>query len=147
MRTLFSLVVGALSMTLGAGKPAAPAPVRECASVVVREAAPAPASCVRLEGAQLGALPLSFEVLGQPVRIEEWASRDIEGTEWVGFTAELPGDVFYVVNAGHRQFASTGAKWLHPAGVVGPESKAISSVTFCKLPPQVDGCPAPVVVE
>jgi hypothetical protein len=115
--------------------------------VVVHQRGPLPAACVRLEGDQIGALPTSFVAGGQPVVIDEWAARDATGKELVGFAADLPGDVVYVVHAGDQTFVDMRARWLHPAGVVGPRSQAIDALTFCHVPARVDGCPAPLELD
>ncbi len=146
MRTLLSLVVGAVAMFSPTGTASVEAP-DHCPTLAVARTGPLPGACARVEGDDLGRLPLALTVGGEDVRVDEWAVRDIDGRELVGFASELPGDVVYVVHAGGESFADVRTRWLHPAGVVGPKSKAIDAVTFCRVPARVDGCPAPVVVE
>lgn len=149
MRTLLPLAVGAVAL-LGTARPGlAPddGPAARCPRLVVPAAGPLPAACTRLEGSDLGRLPLVVRAGAQQVVIDEWAARDATGTELLGFAAELPGDVVYVVRAGDASWADTRPRWLHPAGVVGPRSRPISQLTFCHLPPRADGCPAPLELE
>lgn len=92
---------------------------------------PAPAAeCVRLEGSQIGQLPLTLTVGGQTVALKEWKATDITATELIGFTAEAPEAVRFEVEAGGATFEA-GANWLHPAGVIGPQVKAIDALTIC----------------
>lgn len=88
-------------------------------------------SCVRVEGAQLGSLPLELELEGRTVRFAEWTQSDARSAEVVGFAAHLPEDVTFTVEAGERTFTSNQPRWLHPAGVSGPRVHAIDAVTFC----------------
>jgi hypothetical protein len=91
---------------------------------------PAAADCVRLAGEQIGQLPLSVQVGGQQVEFLEWKATDITASELIGFTAQAADEIRFTVEAGDREFAA-GSNWLHPAGVVGPQVKAIRSVTVC----------------
>jgi hypothetical protein len=92
-------------------------------------AAPPP-QCVRLSGEQIGQLPLTIQVGPHRVDFLEWKATDVTASVLVGFTAQAPEAVRFTVQAGDRTF-ETGANWLHPAGVVGPQVKPISSVTLC----------------
>jgi transposase InsO family protein len=87
--------------------------------------------CKRVEGTELGALPLEVEVGGKTVRFAEWTTADELSTEVFGFAAQLPADVTFTVQAGERTFTSTSPRWLHPLGVAGPRTHAIDAVTFC----------------
>ena len=152
MRPLFSLAVGAVALFSATRPDTAPdeAPVvvaARCPRLVVRAAGPLPAACTRLEGGDIGKLPLVVKAGAQQVVIDEWAARDVSGRELIGFAAELPGDVAYVVRAGDSTYADISPRWLNPAGVVGPRSQPISQLTFCHVPRRVDGCPAALEVE
>ncbi|HEY0880860.1 MAG TPA: hypothetical protein VGD87_04990, partial [Archangium sp.] len=57
----------------------------------------APEECRRVEGAQLGALPLEVNVGGATVRFSEWTMENEESTGFVGFAAQLPRDVVFTV--------------------------------------------------
>ena len=96
------------------------------------DANPSPArpDCVRLAGEQIGQLPLAVWVGGQRVEFLEWKATDISATSLIGFTAQAPQTVRFTVEAGERLFAASH-NWLHPAGVVGPQVKAISALTVC----------------
>ena len=90
----------------------------------------AKAECVRLSGEQIGQLPLTVQVGGQRVEFLEWKATDITASTLIGFTAQAPEEVRFTVEAGGQQFPAT-ANWLHPAGVVGPQVKAIQTLTLC----------------
>ena len=94
--------------------------------------APAPALpvCVRLSGTQIGQLPLVIEVAGQRVEFVEWKATDITAHELIGFTAQAPEAFRFTIEAGNSSFEGS-ANWLHPAGVVGPQVKAIDALTVC----------------
>ena len=95
------------------------------------EPTPPPLStCVRLSGSQIGQLPLIVELAGKKVEFTEWKATDITASELVGFTAQAPDDFRFTVEAGDSKFPAT-ANWLHPAGVVGPQVKAIGALTIC----------------
>ena len=92
---------------------------------------PAPAAeCVRLGGSQIGQLPLTVVVGGQTVALREWKATDITASQLVGFTADAPETVRFEVEAGGAKFPAS-ANWLHPAGVIGPQVKAIDAITVC----------------
>lgn len=88
-------------------------------------------TCKRVEGADLGALPLDVEVGGKTVRFAEWTTADALATDVIGFATQLPAEVTFTVLAGDRTFQSSSPRWLHPLGVSGPRVHAIDSVTFC----------------
>lgn len=88
-------------------------------------------TCTRVDGDELGALPLNVEVGGKTVRFAEWTTADALTTEVVGFATQLPADVTFSVQAGERTFHSASPRWLHPLGVSGPRVSPIDSVTFC----------------
>lgn len=93
--------------------------------------APAPAAeCVRLTGAQIGQLPLTFQVGGQAFEVVEWKATDITATELIGFTAKGPQSARFEVEAGGVRFDAS-SNWLHPAGVIGPHVKPIAAITVC----------------
>lgn len=147
MRTLLSLAVGAVALFGTARPDTVPVAAARCPSLVVRATGPLPAACTRLKAAELGALPLVVRAGAQQVVIDEWAARDATGRELIGFAAELPGDVAYVVRAGDSTWADMSPRWLNPAGVVGPRSQPISQLTFCHVPQRVDGCPPALELE
>jgi len=91
-------------------------------------------TCTRVDGKDLGALPLTVEVGGKTVRFAEWTTADELGTEVFGFATQLPADVTFTVQAGERTFHSASPRWLHPLGVSGPRAQSIESVTFCTQP-------------
>lgn len=88
-------------------------------------------TCTRVDGRQLGALPLELEVGGKTVRFAEWTTADELATDVVGFATQLPPDVTFTVEAGERTFKSASPRWLHPLGVWGPGVHGIDAVTFC----------------
>lgn len=88
-------------------------------------------TCTRIEGSQLGALPLEVEVGDKTVRFAEWTTADELSPQVYGFATQLPVDVTFTVQAGERTFQSASPRWLHPLGVSGPRVSAIDSVTFC----------------
>ena len=88
-------------------------------------------TCTRVDGKDLGALPLEVEVGGKTVRFAEWTTADELATDVVGFATQLPADVTFTVQAGERSFQSDSPRWLHPAGVSGPRVHGIDAVTFC----------------
>jgi hypothetical protein len=88
-------------------------------------------ACTRVEGKDLGALPLEVEVGGKTVRFAEWTTPDELSTDVVGFATQLPIDVTFTVQAGDRTFQSDSPRWLHPLGVSGPRVHGIDAVTFC----------------
>lgn len=88
-------------------------------------------ACTRVEGKDLGALPLEVEVGGKTVRFAEWTTPDELSTEVVGFATQLPPDVTFTVQAGDRTFHSSSPRWLNPLGVSGPRVHGIEAVTFC----------------
>lgn len=90
--------------------------------------------CTRVDGAQLGALPLEVTVGGKTVRFAEWTTADELSTEVVGFAAQLPDEVTFTVEAGDQIFASASPRWLHPRGVFGPRVHGIDALTFCTQP-------------
>jgi hypothetical protein len=92
-------------------------------------------ACATVEGPAIGALPLEVRVGGATVALAEWTATDETATTLVGFAAHLPPDVVYTVRAGSSVFAGTSARWLHPAGVVGPRVKGIERITFCRAAP------------
>lgn len=85
-------------------------------------------TCTRIEGSQLGALPLEVEVGDKTVRFAEWTTADELSPEVYGFATQLPVDVTFTVKAGERTFESASPRWLHPLDVSG---QPIDSVTFC----------------
>lgn len=88
-------------------------------------------ACQRVEGSDLGALPLEVEVGGKTIRFAEWTTADELTTEVVGFATQLPAGVTFTVQAGEQTFVSASPRWLHPLGVSGPRVHAIDAVTFC----------------
>ncbi len=92
-------------------------------------AAPTP-DCVRLSGSQIGQLPLVVELAGQKVQFLEWKATDITAQQLVGFTAQAPEEFRFTVQTDSATYLAS-ANWLHPAGVVGPQVKAIESLTVC----------------
>ena len=88
-------------------------------------------TCARIEGRDLGALPLEVSVGGKTVRFAEWTTADEFATDVVGFATQLPADVTFTVQAGERTFESDSPRWLHPLGVSGPRVHGIDAVTFC----------------
>jgi hypothetical protein len=92
--------------------------------------APAAAACVRLEGAQIGQLPLVLSVAGSRVEFREWKVTDITALEQIGYAVEAPKGTRFTVEAGSQVFEAS-ANWLHPAGVVGPSVRPIRALTVC----------------
>lgn len=88
-------------------------------------------TCTRVEGKDLGALPLEIEVGGKTVRFAEWTTADELATDYLGFATQLPADVTFTVEAGDRTFKSASPRWLHPLGFSGPRVHGIDAVTFC----------------
>lgn len=88
-------------------------------------------TCTRVDGKNLGALPLEVDVGGKIVRFSEWTTADELATDVVGFATQLPQGVTFTVQAGERTFESSSPRWLHPLGVSGPRVQPIDSVTFC----------------
>ena len=88
-------------------------------------------TCTRVEGKDLGALPLEVDVGGKTVRFAEWTTADALATDVVGFATQLPADVTFTVQAGESTFHSDSPRWLHPMGVSGPRVQGIDAVTFC----------------
>jgi hypothetical protein len=86
-------------------------------------------TCTRVEGSQLGVLPLEVEVGDKLVRFSEWTNADEVSAAVYGFATQLPFDVTFTVQAGEKTFRSDSPRWLHPAGFAQP----IDSVTFCTL--------------
>jgi hypothetical protein len=121
-----NVIIGAAVLALAGSASQLPASSIEttAAEVVVQ-------ACTRVDGAQLGALPLVIEVGGKTVRFAEWTTADALATDVVGFATQLPADVTFTVQAGERTFRSDSPRWLHPMGVSGPRVSAIESVTFC----------------
>ncbi|MEW6432918.1 MAG: hypothetical protein AB1730_15555 [Myxococcota bacterium] len=117
-----------------------------CSQLVVPVNQPAPDGCARVSAGDIGSLPLELDVGGRTVRLAEWTATDETQEEFVGFAAHLPGDVVYMVRAGDDVFLGSGARWLHPAGLVGPKVHGIDQVTFCRLPAPDRGCGAVAVV-
>ncbi len=87
-------------------------------------------ACVRLEH-EVGQLPLEVRVGDQVVRFVQWKAADEKATELIGFTAEIPSDVHWTVEAGDERFDGNGDDWLNPHGVVGPKVKPIRAMTLC----------------
>lgn len=91
-----------------------------------------PEGCVRIEGGQIGALPLTINIEGAVITITGWTDKDGEPDEKVGFTfTSSGGSVAYAVKAGGRTFAADSSQWVHPAGTGGSEASGISNITFC----------------
>lgn len=88
-------------------------------------------TCTRVDGKNLGALPLEVDVGGKIVRFSEWTTADELATDVVGFATQLPQGVTFTVQAGERTFESSSPRWLHPLGVSGPRVQGIDAVTFC----------------
>ena len=88
-------------------------------------------TCTRVEGSQLGTLPLEIEVGHKTVRFSEWPNADEVSPAVYGFATQLPVDVTFTVRAGERTFEGASARWLHPLGFAGPRAQPIDSVTFC----------------
>ncbi len=91
------------------------------------------ATCTRVSGLEIGALPLDIEVGGKLVRLAEWTTADAVTTDVVGFAAQLPPDVVFTVEAGDRTFHGDQPRWLHPLGVSGPRVHGIDALTFCTV--------------
>jgi hypothetical protein len=87
-------------------------------------------ACVRLER-EVGQLPLEVKVGEQTVRFVQWKAADAAASELIGFTAEIPSDVHWTVEAGDERFDGNGDDWLNPHGVVGPKVKPIRAMTLC----------------
>jgi hypothetical protein len=87
-------------------------------------------ACVRLEH-EVGQLPLEVRVGDQTVRFVQWKAADEKATELIGFTAEIPSEVHWTVEAGNERFDGNGDDWLNPHGVVGPKVKPIRAMTLC----------------
>lgn len=87
-------------------------------------------ACVRLEH-EVGQLPLEIKVGDQTVRFVQWKAADEKATELIGFTAEIPSDIHWTVEAGDERFDGNGDDWLNPHGVVGPKVKPIRAMTLC----------------
>lgn len=119
---------------------------RACPSVTIPVNGPAPAECVRLEGDDVGRLPLDLRVGGRTVRLAEWTQVDESSREVVGFAAHLPADVMFTVKVGDEHFIGAEPRWLNPHGVVGPRVHGIEQVTFCRVPPRPSGCEGATVV-
>jgi hypothetical protein len=116
--------LGILALTfLGTGRQADPASPK--ASTPQRLKA-----CVRLEH-EIGQLPLEVKVGDRVVRFVQWKAADEKATELIGFTAEVPSDVRWTVEAGQERFEGDGDDWLNPHGVVGPKVKPIHAMTLC----------------
>ncbi|MDX2009161.1 MAG: hypothetical protein SFW67_03170 [Myxococcaceae bacterium] len=102
--------------------------------VVVSAPVAAPTvSCTTVEGARLGALPLTVDVGGAEVAFAEWNVPDETSTDVVGFAAHLPGGVSVTVKAGDEEFHTTAPRWTHPRGVSGPRVHPVERITFCRL--------------
>lgn len=118
------LVVGIVALGMGCTRNLAAPRLETAAQPVAR-------TCASVSGRALGALPLEVNVGGQTVRFTEWTISDELSTDVVGFAARLPDGVNFQVRAGERTFFGNQARWLHPAGVVGPRVHPIDEVTFC----------------
>jgi hypothetical protein len=101
---------------------------RPASRLEVEVAEVTPQDCRRVEGSQLGALPLEVNVGGATVRFAEWTMEDENATGFVGFAALLPSDVTFTVEAGDDTFTSASSRWLHPAGV---SARHIDAIVFC----------------
>ena len=88
--------------------------------------------CVELTAADIGQLPLEVSVGNTRVSLAEWTTPDEASTQVVGFAAHTPDDVTFTVRAGPDEFAGSGPRWLHPAGVVGRNVHGIDAITFCQ---------------
>lgn len=87
--------------------------------------------CTRVDGAQLGALPLEVVVGSKTVRFAEWTTADELSSEVFGFATQLPVGVSFTVQAGDQTFVSASPRWLDPRGLTGPRVHGIDAVTFC----------------
>ncbi len=108
---------------LGAGRQAGDASAKPATANRIK-------ACVRLER-EVGQLPLEIKVGDQTVRFVQWKAADEKATELIGFTAEIPSDVHWTVEAGDERFDGNGDDWLNPHGVVGPKVKPIRAMTLC----------------
>jgi hypothetical protein len=90
-------------------------------------------TCTSVDGARLGALPLTLDVGGVEVAFAEWSVPDETSTDVVGFAAHLPGDVTVTVKAGDEEFHTTAPRWTHPRGISGPRVHPVDRITFCRL--------------
>jgi hypothetical protein len=88
-------------------------------------------TCKRVEGPDVGSLPLEVELAGKTIRFAEWTTADELSTEVVGFAVRLPAGVTFTVEAGDRTFDGAAPRWLHPDGVSGPRVHGIDALTFC----------------
>jgi hypothetical protein len=89
-------------------------------------------TCASVEGAKLGALPLSIELGDETISFAEWSVPDEQSTAVVGFAAHLPGDVQVTVKAGDDEFMTSSPRWTHPRGVSGPRVHPVERITFCR---------------
>jgi hypothetical protein len=121
-----NVIVGAAMIALCGTVPEAPASHLEATVSEVSLQ-----SCKRVEGPELGALPLEVEVGGKTIRFAEWTTADELSTEVVGFAAQLPVGVTFTVEAGDRTFTGASSRWLNPEGVSGPRVHGIDALTFC----------------
>jgi Na+-transporting NADH:ubiquinone oxidoreductase subunit NqrA len=87
--------------------------------------------CASIDAQAVGQLPLELRVGSQQVSVAEWTMVDERSNQVIGFAAHVPGEVTYTVHAGGEDFSGRGARWLHPAGLVGRHLHAIDGITFC----------------
>jgi len=116
--------LGVLAMTfLGTGRQADQASAKSAPAARLK-------ACVRLER-EIGQLPLQVKVGDHTVRFVQWKAADEKAADLIGFTAEVPADVRWTVEAGEERFDGNGDDWLNPHGVVGPKVKPIRAMTLC----------------
>ena len=121
-----NVIVGAALIALCGTVPETPASRLEAAVSEVSLQ-----TCKRVEGQDLGSLPLEVELGGKTVRFAEWTTADELSTQLVGFAAQLPVGVTFTVEAGDRTFTGASSRWLNPEGVSGPRVHGIDALTFC----------------
>lgn len=99
--------------------------------------------CTKLEGADIGVAGLEVTAGATTVRFVSWTEKVGSAGEFVGFTAQIGGEVEIHVKAGTESYSVHGSSWSHPEGDSGPAAHGISNVEVCECgdPPGGDQPP------